>query len=80
MTQLSLRIATQYLSSLSRLKNGLHLLTITQVSQCDHEHEIMQSEWELLIEEEILVALHMLAWRKDFVVPDELVGVDIDEV
>ena len=39
----------------------------------------MQPERELLIEEEILIALHGLAGRKDLVVPDELVGVDVDE-
>lgn len=40
----------------------------------------MQPEWELLIEEEILVALHALTRREDLVVPDQLVGVDIDEL
>lgn len=40
----------------------------------------MQTKRELLIEEEILEAVHVLTWRKELIVPDELMGVDIDEI
>jgi hypothetical protein len=80
MAQLRLRVATQDLSSLRWLQNGIALLLVTEVPQGGQEHEVMQSQRELLIEEEILIGVHFQALREELTETNELFGVDVDEL
>lgn len=80
MTELRLGVASQDLSSLRWLQNGLALLLVTEVPQRGQEHEVMQPQRELLIEKETLIGVHFQALWEELAEPDELFSVDVDEL